>query len=140
MSSSSDQWIREGRAAPYLDFNIDVKNRIVLVRFHKKVTARDIRAYAERLRMNPDFDPEFSEIVDLSEVDDLDLQADEFLKLADEVDCFSADAWRAFVVRNSVQQHAARMHKILRMPANMRMFSLVEEARAWIDSRPAISS
>jgi hypothetical protein len=123
----------------HFDCNIDVERRTVLVRFHKKVTARDIRAYAERLRMDPEFGQDFSEIVDLTEADDLDLQADEFLKLADEIDCFSVGAWRAFVVRNSVQDHAARMHRILRIPANMRIFNSLEEARAWVDSRPLIS-
>jgi hypothetical protein len=122
--------------ASHFDFVIDVEKRTVRVRFCKKVTARDIRAYAERLRTDPEFDPDFSEIVDLSEVEDLALQADEFLQLADQIDCFSAGAWRAFVVRNSVQDHAARMHKILRIPTNMRIFSLLEEAMAWIGSRP----
>jgi hypothetical protein len=123
----------------HFDFNIDVKKRVVFVRFGKRLTAVDIRRYAERLRADPEFDPEFSEMVDLTEVEDLELQADDFLKLADQVDCFSAGAWRAFVVQNSVQNHAARMHKILRIPANMKIFSFVEEARDWIESRPLIS-
>jgi hypothetical protein len=136
MATSAHELMREGGMAAHFDFVIDVEKRTVRVRFCKKVTASDIRAYAERLRTDPEFDPDFSEIVDLSEVEDLALQADEFLQLADQIDCFSAGAWRAFVVRNSVQDHAARMHKILRIPTNMRIFSLLEEAMAWIGSRP----
>jgi hypothetical protein len=136
MASSSHELITGGRKATHFDFDIDLEKRTVLVCFHKKVRATDIRSYAEHLRTDPQFNPEFSEIVDLTEVDDLDLQADEFLKLADEIDCFSGDAWRAFVVRNSVQNHAARMHRILRLQTNMRTFFFLEEARAWIESRP----
>jgi hypothetical protein len=37
--------------------------------------------YAARSRVHPSFDAVFSEMVDLSEVEELDLSADEFLKL-----------------------------------------------------------
>ncbi len=139
MTSSLPELIAERRRSAHVEFDIDVEKRTVLVRFRKKVTARDIRFYAGRLRTDPEFDPEFSEIVDLTEVQNLDLEADDFLKLADEIDCFAPAAWRAFVVRNSVQHHAARMHKLLRGQANMRIFSFVEPARAWIESRPLTS-
>lgn len=139
MATPSDALIRVGRKAAHFDFDIDVEKRRVLVCFYNKVRATDIYLYTDRLRMDPQFHPEFSEIVDLTKADDLDLQADEFLKLADEIDCFSAGTWRAFVVGSSVQEHAARMHKILRLEANIRIFSCVEEASAWIDSRPFIT-
>jgi hypothetical protein len=38
------------------------------------------------------FPSNYSEIVDLTKVEELDLEADEFLKLADEIDPFSPDA------------------------------------------------
>jgi len=117
------------------EFDIDAEKRIVFARFAKKVTVIDIRHYVERLRTHPEFDPDFSEIVDLRDVEDLDLKAPDFLKLADEVDCFSRNSWRAFVVHDSAQNHAARMHKILRLATNMRIFSSVEEAKAWIETR-----
>lgn len=120
------------------EFAIDVKTRTVSVRFAKKVSVMDIRVYAERLRAHPEFSREFSEIVDLREVEDLELKAPDFLKLADEIDCFSPGAWRAFVVHNSIQNHAARMHKILRFQANVRIFSSLEDAQAWIASRPRL--
>lgn len=118
------------------EIDIDVEKRTVLARFARKVSVMEIRMYAERLQSHPAFDPEFSEIVDLREVADLELEAPDFLKLADEIDCFSTGAWRAFVVNSSVQNHAARMHRILRTPMNVRIFSSVEEAKAWIAARP----
>jgi hypothetical protein len=121
------------------EFDIDVEKRVESTRFRKKVAVADIRSYTERLRAHSEFNPDFSEIVDLREVQDLGLKAADFLKLADEIDCFSGGAWRAFVVHNSVQDHAARMHRILRPKGNTKIFFSLEEARAWIGSRPAHS-
>lgn len=135
ITSSDIQAFAQGDGADF-DCSIEVEKRTVFVRFGKKLKAMDIRRYAERLRTDPEFDPDFSEIVDLTEVEDLALRAEDFLQLADQIDCFSAGALRAFVVRNSVQDHAARMHKILRIPTNMRIFNLLEEAMTWIESRP----
>jgi hypothetical protein len=119
------------------EFSVDGEKRIVLAQFGKTVTLTDIRRYTEQLRAHPKFDASFSEIIDLREVEDLALKAADFLKLADEIDCFEPGAWRAFVVHNSVQDHAARMHKLLRPKGNTRIFSSPEEAREWIESRPA---
>ncbi|MGA7907147.1 MAG: hypothetical protein WCA16_07035, partial [Candidatus Sulfotelmatobacter sp.] len=85
--------------APALpDYVLNPEKRLVAVKFRKKVTASDIERYAAALLVNPLFDPEFSEIVDLSDVEEIDLQADEFIRLADEVDPFSLQSRRAFVV------------------------------------------
>jgi hypothetical protein len=114
------------------DYVLDPEKRLVSVTFRKKVTVKDIEKYAASLGANPLFEPDFSEIVDLSEVEELDLQADEFIRLADEIDPFSVRARRAFVVRNPVQDHAARMHKILRTQRSFSIFRSVEEAEQWI--------
>lgn len=92
----------------------------------------EIGQYAELLRANPAFQPSFAEIDDLTEVEEFELDADDFLKLADEVDPFSIDAKRAFVARNTTQNHAARMHKILRSQRKFEIFRTVQEAEQWI--------
>ncbi len=111
---------------------IDPERRLVRVRFGKKLTFEDIGRYANSLLANPSFRPNYSEVVDLREVEELDLQADEFLKLADKIDPFSPTAKRAFVVRTSTQNHAARMHKVLRTQRNIEIFHSVEEAERWV--------
>jgi len=110
---------------------VDSEKRVVVVKFGKKVTVAVIRQYAENLLAHPLFRPSFSEIVDLSEVEELDLQADDFLRLADDVDPFSREARRAFVVCNSVQHHAARMHKALRSQ-EIEIFDSLQKAERWI--------
>jgi hypothetical protein len=114
-----------------LDYQLDPRKRYVSVKFKKKVTVLDIEKYAASLRANPLFDPDFSEIVDLSEVEEIDLKAEEFIRLADEIDPFSLQAKRAFVVRNEIQHHAARMHKILRTQRDFSIFRSPEAARRW---------
>jgi len=116
------------------EYVVDAGRRLVAVKFGKKLTVNDIERYAKWLRLNPSFRPDFSEIVDLTQVEELDLKADEFLRLADEIDPFSPAAKRAFVVRNSVQSHAARMHKVLRTQRNIEILNSVEEAERWIGS------
>jgi hypothetical protein len=111
---------------------VDPGRRLVTVKFGKKLTFGDIERYANRLRLNPSFEPDYSEIVDLTEVEELDLQADEFLKLADKIDPFSPMAKRAFVARTSVQSHAARMHKVLRTQRNIEVFGSMEGAERWV--------
>jgi len=98
------------------------------------VTAQEIGEYVQKLRDHPSFQSTFSEIVDLREAKDIELQANEFLKLADEVDPFSPQAKRAFVAETSVRNHAARMHKILRSQRNIEIFRMLEDAERWIGS------
>ncbi len=123
-----------GGAHTALHYVLDAEKRLVVVKFRKKVTVQDIESYAAGLRAHPQFKPDFSEIADLSKVEELDLQADEFIRLADEIDPFSPQARRAFVARTAVQNHAARMHKILVAQRNVSIFRSVEEAERWIAS------
>ena len=126
-SPRGEQFLKRGA-----EFVVDPGRKLVSIKFGQTVTFADIERYAKRLRLNPLFQPEYSEIVDLTEVEELDLQADEFLKLADKIDPFSPVAKRAFVVRTLVQSHAARMHKVLRTQRNFEIFRSIEEAERWV--------
>jgi hypothetical protein len=123
---------QEQRGSQLVEYVIDPGSKLVSVKFGKKLAFDDIGRYAKLLQSNPQFRPGYSEIVDLTEVEELDLDADKFLKLADKVDPFSPEAKRAFVVRTSLQSHAASMHKILRPQRNIEVFQTVEEAERWI--------
>lgn len=116
------------------DFHVDVARRLVIVKFGARLTADEITGYVTALRSHPAFQSIFSEIIDLRETEELDLQANDFLRLADKVDPFAPQAKRAFVVRTRVQNHAARMHRILRGQGNIAIFESLEEAEAWIRS------
>jgi len=124
-----------GNRDGFAKFCVDAEQKLVTVRFGKTVTARDIERYAAQLRDFPTFSPDFSEIADIRDVEMLDLNAEEFIRLADRIDPFSDQAKRAFVVRSSVQAHAARMHKILRTQRSFEIFYSLEEAEQWISSQ-----
>jgi hypothetical protein len=115
------------------DFHVFPEKRMVLVKFGKRVTEREIAVYALGLGSHAGFRPDFSEIVDLREVEELVLNGGEMMELAEKIDPFSPAAKRAFVVRDSIQTHAARMHQILRLSKdNISVFHSVEEAERWI--------
>jgi hypothetical protein len=115
-------------------FQVSVERKLVTVKFGNRVTAEEVGAYVEKLLAHPLFRSTFSEIADIREAEEIELQADDFLKLADQVDPFSPEAKRAFVVTTTVQNHAAPMHKILRSQRNIEIFQTFEEAERWIGS------
>lgn len=114
------------------DYVVNPKKKLVIVRFCKKLSLAEIGQYAKLLRADPAFEPTFAEIADLTEVEEFSLDADDFLKLADEIDPFSIEAKRAFVAPSTTQNHAARMHKILRSQRKFEIFRTMREAERWI--------
>jgi hypothetical protein len=111
---------------------------LVSVKFGRKLSFDDVRSYAESLLVDPRFDPGFCEIVDLTEVEELDISPTDLMKLADIEDPFRQGAKRAFVARTDPQVQAAHMHQLLRNDeVNIRIFSSYREARRWIDGETA---
>jgi hypothetical protein len=119
----------DGSAIP--QYVVDAEKRLVWVTYPRKVTLPDIERYVATLQADPLFDPNFSEILDLTNVEEINLSGEELVLLADKIDPFS-DSRRAFVVRNAIQKHAARMHKLLRGSPNISIFESIEEALKWI--------
>ena len=113
-------------------YTVSPAERLVVVKFGQVAGLEEIKSYAAALISDPAFRSDFSEIVDLSDVQELRLSAGDALQLADTVDSFSADAKRAFVARTPMQVHAARMHQVLRSEERIRIFASQAEARAWI--------
>lgn len=116
---------------PY--YLVDARKRLVYVRFGKKLTAATITAYAHALRVDPEFNPTFAEIIDTRAVEEVTIRPQDAVALADAVDPFSLDSRRAFVACELAQINAARMHRILRSPSkNIGIFSSMAEAEAWV--------
>jgi len=113
---------------------VDTTARRVTVSFGRNVSVADVARYVKTIKEDPDFESTFAEIVDLTAAEQIDLQVKEFLNLADYVDPFSRHAKRAFVIRTPMQEHAARLHKILRGEQNIEIFSSFGEAEEWVSS------
>ena len=117
-----------------IDFTVDAEKRLVTVKIGTKLTAQSIARYARQLKTHPVFEPSFSEIVDLRDTEEISLEGPDFMKLADEIDPFSLESKRAFLVRTSTQGHAARMHQILRGKKKIEIFRLMSDALDWVKS------
>ena len=116
-----------------VDYNISLDKRLVSARLSGKLNGRGLETYARSLRSDPRFDPSFAELVDIRQVTEIELQPEEALRLADELDPFSRESRRAFVVHSETQMYAAKMHQLLlsgRKPISI--FSSLEEATHWI--------
>lgn len=116
-----------------VQYKVTAEKRLVTVKFGKRLAEADLRNYIAALRSNPRFAPSFSEIIDLSAVEEVDLRGEEMMKLADQVDPYSPYSKRAFVVQNALQSHQVKMYRILRASGDkIRTFQSVDAAERWI--------
>ena len=128
-SKPQPQAISEGKGASFILYP---EKRLVVLTLGNRVTLKLLEKYSTILHQDPSFDPTFSEIADMRAVQEIALEADEMMRMADQVDPFSPDSKRAFVVKTPSQAHAARMHKILLTHRNFEIFRSMEEAQRWI--------
>lgn len=119
-------------------YEVIAEERLVCVKLGRRVTIDEIAAYVSTLKADPQFDPSFSEIIDLTEVEEFRIDARAAMALADRVDPFSLNARRAFVAHTEAQFHSARMHQLLRgAERNIGIFASAQEAREWVRSGEA---
>jgi hypothetical protein len=123
------------RSESSLDYRIDADHGRVYVRFTGKLTSDLVGRYTDELRKNRAFEPGWSEIVDLRDVEEIEISAEETIALADQLDPFSLGSRRAFIVNNELQRHGARMQQILRSPSKtIGIFETMAEAENWLSS------
>lgn len=115
-------------------FVIDVENRVVVTRFEGRITTQDVVQHIERLKADASFDPDFSELVDLTAATETAIGASGFDYLQ-EVDPFSPSAKRAFVAGQSTRG-ITRMFQKLRQNPSIEVFSAVSDARQWLGLKP----
>ena len=60
-----------------VEYIIDKGRRLVISTAWGQVTFAEARAHQERLRDDPDFDPEFNQFLDATDVSALDITAEE---------------------------------------------------------------
>jgi len=114
-------------------FSIDATARLSSVKFSGHLTLHDLRTYIMALRQNPDFQPQFSELVDLTEVRSTELDTAKSALLSEATDPFSRESKRAFVVHNERIDHVVRIYQRLRDESpSIKLFRSMEEARRWL--------
>jgi len=114
---------------------IDIDNHIVRTTFSGAVTCREVIDHATRLRDDPAFDPQFSELVTLGENPDIQLSYLDWQSVAKR-DPFSSNSKRAYVVQShSVLYGLIRMYQIARNDTvSIRIFETADEALSWLSA------
>lgn len=98
------------------------------------LTKEDTWGHMDRLLKDPYFDPEFSQVLDFTQIAGLDIDSEDLRQFAQR-NVFSPRSRRAFVVRDDLQFGLARMFQIHREPTGetgIRVFRTFDEALDWI--------
>lgn len=120
-------------------YKIDKERRLVLTTGSGVYTLADAVSHMDKLSNDPDFDPNFSQIVDFTQVTRIELSADEIRRLAQRT-IFSASARRAFIAPDEVSFGIGRMFETLRSlegEKGIGVFRTLEEALDWVFPRGA---
>ena len=98
------------------------------------LTKEDIWGHMDRLSNDPDFNPEFSQVVDFRQITALEFEPEDVRQFA-ERNIFSPRSRRAIVVKDDLQFGLARMfeiHRELKGETGIRVFRTFDEAMDWI--------
>ena len=115
---------------------IDKEHRLVICEVFGDVVDEDGPELQRLIREDPDFDPGFSQLLDMTRVNKLNVKAETVRMLA-QTSVFSQDARRAFVADNAVVFGFSRMFEMLIESMGrkaVRVFRSRDEAVRWLRS------
>jgi hypothetical protein len=122
-------------------YKIDKERRLVSSSGTGILTKNDLLGHMDRLSRDPDFDPDFSQVVDFTMIDGLEIEPEDVRQLA-ERNIFSPRSRRAFVVKDDLQFGLARMfeiHRELNGEPGIQVFRTFDEALDWVMAGDAVS-
>jgi hypothetical protein len=120
-------------------FKIYKERRLVMSTVSGVVTLADAVAHREDLRKHPDFDPSFSQLVDLSNVTEIEFSREGVERFAQDT-IFSLNSRRAAVATSDLVYGLARMFETLRESKGeegLRVFRHLDEALEWVLAKNA---
>jgi len=115
-------------------FEIEKDHRLVITSASGVVTMAEALAHNQKLRKDPDFDPSFSQLIDLSNVTKIELNREDILTLAQDP-ILSDNSRRAILATGDLTFGLARMFEMFRESKGketIRVFRNRDEARAWV--------
>lgn len=115
-------------------YKIDKERRLVMTTASGVLTMAEALGHQTKLLQDPDFDPSFSQLMDLTQVATFEVSISDVRKLA-QPKVFSPDSRRAILVDNDYAFGAARVFETLRDIAGekgIRVFRNLEEALDWV--------
>jgi|HubBroStandDraft_2_1064218.scaffolds.fasta_scaffold26194_1 hypothetical protein len=115
-------------------YKIAEDRRLFLSTASGVLTLADVLAHQDQILAEPDFNPQFSQLMDFTHVTKIDLSAEDICRLA-ERDIFHPTSSRAILVTNDLGEGLARLFAILREHAaekRIRIFRNLDEALKWV--------
>ncbi len=120
-------------------YKIDKQNRLVMSTASGTITMAEALDHHQKLRADPDFDPTFSQLLDVSHVTKIQINTEDIRRLAHAA-IFSPTSRRAILVSSDTAFGLARMFELLRETAGdtgIEVFRNLDEALAWVLARTA---
>jgi len=121
---------------PYT-YAIDNERRLVLSTGSGVLTTADIVAHIDRLRSDPNFHPNFRQLMDFTQVTEAQLPSDEIRRLA-QITLFSSRSQRAIVVPSSpffyglARMYEMSLHGSGTEGAWTQVFEDLDSAKRWL--------
>ena len=114
---------------------IDRERRLVITTGTDRPTFAEMKAIQDQLESDPDFDPSFNQLIDMTRVTTLDLSVDEAKVIANRQH-FSTTSRRAFVATGPAIFGMGRLmeayHSMAKKAAQVSVFSDREAALEWL--------
>ena len=115
-------------------YEIDKERRLITSTASGVITLPEIWAHQEKLDKDPDFDPSFAQLLDVTQVTKLKLSSEDVRRVA-ESNSLSTNPRLAIVATSSLVYGMARMFQIFREmkgEEKTRVFRDRDEALAWV--------
>lgn len=112
--------------------SIAVEKRTVFVECWGEIDVAEIAQIAKQLEAEPDFDPGYQVLLDLTGLDASRLYYAHINAISHGIDPFLPTSRRAIVATEDVNFGIARMHALIRGEENTRVFTTRREALAWL--------
>lgn len=120
-----------------VEYRIDTTRGVVFSTWHGKLTAEDLNDVARHLRSDPAFNPDYRQLVDLSNVTGVTASFDAMRHYASDPhgDPFSGKGRRALIAPHNLTFGMARMYEALREDKDqggLRVFRTLQEGLQWL--------
>jgi len=116
---------------------LDKQRRLVITTASGRVTFAEAKAHQEQLKSDPDFQPEFDQLLDATAITSIDISNDEAKSLGRSSPFFSASSRRAWVAPNAFLFGMGRLIATYREIAGgqeqFRIFYDRNEAFKWLE-------
>ena len=117
---------------------VDVENGIVYSSFEGALNDNDILTHRNLLKSHPDFNPQFSEIVDFTEVKQLKVTVGLINSMAKSDSLYSPESRHAVIAPHDLTYGVARMYQMLAQDTrpNVAVVRSMTEARRFVGIEP----